>query len=62
MLTYLNISRKHLEEIIKGDEATLRKDRSVVYYTRTFDYLVKEERDELLETLFWLGYIQTMAK
>lgn len=62
MLTYLNISRKHLEEIIKGDEATLRKERSVVYYTRTFDYLVKEERDELLETLFWLGYIQTMAK
>lgn len=56
MLTYLNISRKHLEEIIKGDEATLRKERSVVYYTRTFDYLVKEERDELLETLYWLEW------
>nr|XP_022296588.1 uncharacterized protein LOC111106270 isoform X2 [Crassostrea virginica] len=62
MLTYLDLNRKHLEEIIKGEESSLKKERSMIYYTKSFDYLVKEQRDELLETLFWLGYIQTMAK
>lgn len=57
MFIYLNISRKYLEEIIKGDEVIFWKERSVVYYIRIFDYLVKEEWDEFLEMLFWLGYI-----
>lgn len=57
MFIYLNISRKYLEEIIKGDEVIFWKERSVVYYIRIFDYLVKEEWDEFLEMFFWLGYI-----
>ena len=33
----------------------------VIQYTKSFDYMDVNERAEVLEFLFWLGYVQSMG-
>lgn len=39
-------------------EETMGADNHI-HFTKAFDYLVADERNEILDYLFWLGYIQS---
>ena len=60
MFTYMDLNGKHLEKIMAEREVSDVNHRCTIYYTRLYDYLIKSERDEILEFLFWIGYLQSI--
>ncbi|KAK3084409.1 hypothetical protein FSP39_013085 [Pinctada imbricata] len=56
IFTYLDISKHHLSKMEKSGSDKLR---SIISYTRPFDYMDVNDRRDILETLFWLGYVQS---
>ncbi|KAK3084256.1 hypothetical protein FSP39_010715, partial [Pinctada imbricata] len=57
IFTYLEITNTHFDQINQGTVDKTQK--AVVNYTRPFDYMNVNDRNTLMEVLFWLGYVQT---
>ncbi|XP_078312165.1 uncharacterized protein LOC111133673 isoform X1 [Crassostrea virginica] len=60
IFTYLEISPDHVALIQEcgGVECKLKLNKRPsgrIYYTRPYDYLKEEDRNEILEFMFWLG-------
>lgn len=58
IFTYMDLKSSHYKIIVEKGEVTDDKYRCTIYYTRPFDFLIKSDRDEILEFLFWIGYVQ----
>ncbi|XP_076115541.1 uncharacterized protein LOC143083190 [Mytilus galloprovincialis] len=44
---------------IKKNGKLEETEKAYIQFTRAFDYLVADDRNEILDYLFWLGYIQS---
>ncbi|XP_062610362.1 uncharacterized protein LOC134272136 [Saccostrea cucullata] len=58
IFTFLQISQGHYQMI--REKGTVDKtNKATISYTRPYDYMEANDRAEILEVLFWFGYIQS---
>ncbi|XP_062613969.1 uncharacterized protein LOC134275714 [Saccostrea cucullata] len=60
IFTFLKLSDEHFHSILNHKDHCDICARSIIYYTRPYDYLIREQREAILELLFWLG-LQTSS-
>ncbi|KAK3107704.1 hypothetical protein FSP39_020465, partial [Pinctada imbricata] len=57
VFTYLDISRDHVSLIEK--DRLPKEMKSTILYTKPYDFMDAQDRKEILELLFWFGYLQS---
>ncbi|XP_061180070.1 uncharacterized protein LOC133188597 [Saccostrea echinata] len=60
ILTYLRIDEDHFHQIEEKGEVN-KTSNATISYTRPFDFMDTSDRQEILESFFWLGYVQSNA-
>lgn len=56
-ITFLEIEDDHYSHILETGKAN-EDDEATIHYTKPFDYMKADERDQLLEVLFWFAKLQ----
>ncbi|XP_062598319.1 uncharacterized protein LOC134259737 [Saccostrea cucullata] len=60
ILTYLRIDEDHFHQIEEKGKVN-KTSKATISYTRPFDFMDTSDRQEILESFFWLGYVQSNA-
>ncbi|XP_062614465.1 uncharacterized protein LOC134276201 [Saccostrea cucullata] len=55
IFTFLKMRDEHFQKILHHKDQSDLGIRSVIYYTKPYDYLIEDQRENILEVLFWLG-------
>ncbi|KAK3106636.1 hypothetical protein FSP39_024166 [Pinctada imbricata] len=59
IFTFLTVTNDQFDDILIG--VGNKTQTSSIIYTRPYDYMDEADRNELMEPLFWLGYIQSVG-
>ncbi|XP_061177621.1 uncharacterized protein LOC133186382 [Saccostrea echinata] len=55
IFTRLDLSTEHFQKLRNGDK--LEDDRSRILYSRPYNFLIRKDREEILDTMFQLGLL-----
>jgi hypothetical protein len=55
IFTLLKMKDGHFQKILTHKEQSDLALRSIIHYTKPYDYLLEDQRQQILEILFWLG-------
>ncbi|XP_069136070.1 uncharacterized protein [Argopecten irradians] len=59
IFTFLDIKEDHFDRI--KTSKSLEGDRATIYFSKPYDFLIAEERDEILDIFALLGFVQSDA-
>ncbi|XP_062598978.1 uncharacterized protein LOC134260439 [Saccostrea cucullata] len=55
IFTCLKLDREHLSNLAHGDP--MEDEKSIIHYSRPYNYLVRKDREEIMDTMFHLGLL-----
>jgi hypothetical protein len=58
IFTLLQIDQGHYTEAVTKGKVD-KTHRAVISYTRPYDFMDVSDRQEILEPLFWFGFVQS---
>ncbi|KAK3102639.1 hypothetical protein FSP39_012813 [Pinctada imbricata] len=61
VFTYLFIKESHYVKILEKGPDIDDTLKSTILYTRPYDYMDMRDRNEILESFFWFGFVQSSA-
>ncbi|XP_061184490.1 uncharacterized protein LOC133192510 [Saccostrea echinata] len=60
ILTYLYIDEAHFHQIVEKGRVN-KSCKATISYTRPYDFMDTNDREEILESFFWFGFVQSNA-